>query len=393
MQAPPAARPREEIHASLLAHLRALVAFDTVSRHSNLALIDYAESCLAQFGVPCTRLTNPEGTKANLIARIGPEAEGGIVLSGHSDVVPVDGQAWETDPFTLTERAGKWYGRGAADMKAWLAAMLAMLPEFTAPKLTRPLYFAFTYDEEVGCLSAPELVKHIVQHLPRPALAIIGEPTGMEVVTAHKGVFSFETVVSGHEAHSSQPMRGVNAVHIACKLVHFLTELAQEYAQSGLQNPRFDPPWSTIHVGVISGGTARNIIPKECRFVWEVRPLPGERAEAVRERFDAFCETLLPAMRAVSPQAGINTAMRSHMHGMQLDAAEMEQRVLACAQTNTTRAVSFGTEAGVFQEHGIPVVVCGPGSIDQAHQPNEFIETAQLEKCVDFMRRLVMMLE
>lgn len=372
-----------------ITHLRALVAFDTVSHRPNLPLIGYVEDLLTRHGAACTRLPGTGDGKASLLARIGPEAPGGVILSAHTDVVPVEGQPWTSPPFALTQRGERLYGRGAADMKGFLACVLATLPVLVKENLKRPLYLACTYDEEVGCLGAPELVRHAAAHVPSPWLAIIGEPTGMRVVTAHKGVYSFETTVTGLEAHSSQTHRGVNAVQIACRLVAFLADLAEEYAREGMQNARFDPPFTTIHVGVIQGGTARNIIPRECRFVWEVRPLPGDRAEAALERFESFCDPLRRRMRTVSPQADIVTVMRSHMAGMQLATPDNRERLaLACAQANATHAVSFGTEAGVYQEYGIPVVVCGPGHIDQAHQPDEYIEVAQLEKCIGFLVRL-----
>ncbi len=364
--------------------LRDLVAFPTVSRDSNLELIAYVEKLLATHGVLFTRVTNAQGTKANLLARVGPEAEGGIILSGHTDVVPIDGQKWDTPPFTLTVKGPKIYGRGTCDMKGFLACVLSLLPEMTKAKLKKPLYLAFTYDEEVGCLGAPELLAHMVKVVKNPLLCIIGEPTNMRVVSAHQGVYSYETIVTGKEAHSSQPHRGVNAVHIGSKLVNFLIGIAEENSKSGMKNERFEPPWSTVHVGILEGGTARNIIARQCRIVWEVRPLPGDRAESVAERLKEYCKKF--------PEAGITTTLKSHMTGLQLDLAdETEKMVMAAARTNATHAVSFGTEAGVYQDHGVPVVVCGPGSIDQAHQPNEFIEAAELEKGVEFLKRIIMM--
>jgi acetylornithine deacetylase len=375
---------------SSISLLKELVAFDTVSRHSNLALIEYIEAYLARYGVPHERIPNAHGDKSNLLARIGPEAPGGIIFSGHSDVVPVDGQQWTSPPFVLTEREGKLYGRGAADMKGFVAIMLAFVQELTRRELSAPVYLAISYDEEVGCLGAPDLVRRISERADKPRLCVIGEPTGMQVVTSHKGVYSFETVVTGHEAHSSQPHLGVNAVHIGCELVRFLCDLAEEYRVRGISSDRFEPPHSTIHVGVIEGGTARNIIPKRCRFVWEVRPIPGDRAENVVQRFEAFCEKKTKEMQSRFPGTGIVTTMMSRMQGMQLSVGpEEEAHILSCARVNATYAVSFGTEAGVFQEHGIPVVVCGPGYIDQAHQPDEFVELAQMEKCVRFLLRLL----
>lgn len=375
-----------------IALLRDLVSFDTVSRHSNLALIQYIEQYLQGFAVASVRILSKDGSKANLLARIGPEAEGGIILSGHTDVVPIDGQKWDTPPFTLTESMGRLYGRGTADMKSFIACTLAMVPAFAQARLAKPIYLAFSYDEEIGCLGAPDLVAHIARHAKRPALAIVGEPTSMQVVTAHKGVYSYETVVSGVEAHSSQPHLGVNAVHIGAKLVAHLSDLADEQAQSGMQNPAFTPPYSTVHVGVLEGGTARNIIPRTCRLVWEIRPLPGDDVSGIIAKFEDYAQALKRDAQAKHPDADIVTTPMSCMHGMQFSGTEAAQGlVMACAQANETHAVAFGTEAGVFQDGGVPVVVCGPGSIDQAHKPNEYIEVMQLEKCVGFLLRLVEM--
>lgn len=365
--------------------LKDLVAFDTVSRTSNLKLIAYVEQYLQGFGIPSQRVLNADGTQANLIARIGPDKPGGIILSGHTDVVPTVGQSWDTPPYTLTESLGRLYGRGSTDMKGFLACALAFAPEFARARLAAPIYFAFSYDEEVGCLGAPSLVDHIVATSPLPKLAIIGEPTNMQVVTSHKGVYSYETIVTGKEAHSSQVERGINAVQIAAKLVAFLADMATELAAMGKRDPRFDPGYTTVHVGVIEGGTARNIIPKTCRFLWEIRPLPGYDAEPLLRRFENYIAELTKA----SPGAEINTTMLSRMLGMQLKPVQDEEQfMLALAQANATYAVAFGTEAGVFQERGIPAVVCGPGDISQAHRPNEYIDITQIEKCLAFLDRL-----
>lgn len=369
--------------------LRDLVAFETVSRTSNLTLIEYIETHLSKLHIPTTRVLSDDGARANLLARIGPERPGGIVLSGHTDVVPVEGQHWSTPPYALTEKGGLLYGRGSSDMKGFCAAMLAFAPVFVRADLKVPVYLSFTYDEEIGCLGAPRLVEYIAKQKLAPALAIIGEPTGMQVVTAHKGVHSFETVVTGVEAHSSEPARGVNAVHAAAKLVAFLSTMADEQMAKGLQDARFDPPHSTVHVGVLEGGTARNIIPAHARFLWEIRPLPGDDADAMSARFEAYAATMRQEMQARFPQSDIRTTPLSRMHGVQLPSPELHSELpLYCAQANAIHAVSFGTEAGVFADHHIPVVVCGPGHIAQAHKPDEFIAIEQLEKCVRFLLRL-----
>lgn len=380
--------PRSEtITGRTIDILQKLVAFDSVSDKSNLPIIGFIEGYLKAYRVHCVRIPSADGAKSNLLARIGPDIEGGIILSGHTDVVPVAGQAWDTPPFTLTEQSGKLYGRGTADMKSFISACLAMTPIFNQASLQRPVWFAFSYDEEVGCLGAPLLLDYITATIPKPAFAIIGEPTCMQAVTAHKGVLSFETTVNGLEGHSSQPQSGVNAVQVAGELVHFLTGLNEQLASSGLQDARFNPPHSTVHVGVIHGGTARNIIPRQCVFQWEIRPLPGEDTEALYARFSKRCAELLLPMQRIHPQADIVTRPLAHMDGVTLpaEAAEAREWVMQCARTNQEQVASYGTEAGVFQRHGIPAILCGPGNIEQAHKPNEYIERPQIQACVQFM--------
>lgn len=388
--AKPDSRRTEAIVSQSVDILRSLVGFDSVSHHSNLPLIEFIESYFRKHHVHCVRIPSPDGKKSNLLARIGPEKEGGVILSGHTDVVPVEGQAWDSDPFKVVEREGRFFGRGTSDMKSFIAICLAMAPLWTQRTLRRPIWMAFSYDEEVGCLGVPLLLEQITRHMPRPAFALIGEPTGMEVVTAHKGVLSFETTVTGHEWHSSQPQLGVNAVHVACELIHYLHGVAREMSVSGMRDARFNPPYSTVHVGTVRGGTARNIIPRECAFQWEIRPLPGEDYEAIIHGFREQCRVLESEMRKTHAQAGIVTQPKSHMAGVTLPAeAHLYcQLVMRCAQTNHEHAVSFGTEAGVFNDYGVPAIICGPGSIEQAHKPNEFIELSQIRACVEFMLRL-----
>ena len=370
--------------------LEKLVGFDSVSRNSNLPLIEWIESYLDAHGVHHERAPSPDGTKSNLLARIGAPAPGGVVLSGHTDVVPIDGQEWDTDPFTLTQKGDKLFGRGTSDMKSFVAVCLALVPHFKSLALKKPIYFAFSYDEEIGCLGAPVLLAHMTKHIPLPEFVVIGEPTLMQVVTAHKGVLSFETVVHGLEAHSSQPHLGINSVHVACDLVHFLKTMSEELAEKGKRDERFVPPYSTVHVGVINGGTARNIIAKECHFVWEIRPLPGDDADALVARFTAYAEKLKKQIQEKFSGADIVTRPMSRMTGVTLPEKGQAacKRVMRCAHSNRELAVSFGTEAGVFQDNGIPAIICGPGSIDQAHKPNEWIEISQIGACIDFLLRL-----
>lgn len=380
----------EELFDQSLVLLRQLVSFDSVSRHSNLPIIDFIEAYLKQHSVVCTRVPSPDGKKSNLLARIGPEVAGGIIFSGHTDVVPIDGQDWLSNPFEVTQRDGKLFGRGTSDMKSFIAICMAFVPYFNSMKLTRPIWFAFSYDEEVGCIGVPYLVEYAVKNVPAPAFCLIGEPTLMQVVTAHKGVVSFETTVTGLEGHSSQPHMGVNAVQVACELIHALTAEAKMLETKGMRDERFNPPYSTVHTGIINGGTARNIIPKECVFQWEIRPLPGERYEEIVDRHRRRCDELLVLMRKVYKASDISNRPMSHMSGVTLPASADAfcQSVMRSALTNRELAVSFGTEAGVFNDHGIPAIICGPGSIEQAHKPNEFIDPQQIHECIAFMLRL-----
>ncbi|MGD9537270.1 MAG: acetylornithine deacetylase [Alphaproteobacteria bacterium] len=369
-----------------------LVSFDTTSRDSNLPLIEFVEDYLKGHGVASTRIPDETGKKANLYATIGPKNVPGIVLSGHTDVVPVDGQPWVTDPFKVVEKEGRLYGRGTADMKSFSAVGLSMVPKFVERPLKTPIHFALSYDEEVGCLGAPRMIAQLEKLGVRPKIVIVGEPTDMTVVNAHKGVHSFRTELTGLEQHSSATHLGVNAVMYAADIIHFLSGLAEEWKATRSQpGSGFEPPYTTIHVGTIQGGTAQNIIPRHCVFTWEYRLIPGDDGAEIRRRFDDYVEgTVLPKMRAVWPEAGVQTVPRASVPGlMPEDGSPAEALCLALARTNEVGVVSYGTEAGQFQEAGISTVICGPGSIAQAHKPNEFIELSQVRKCEDFMQRLL----
>ena len=368
-----------------------LISFDTTSRNSNLDLIAFVEDYLASHGIASTRVANEDNTKSNLFATIGPkDRAGGIVLSGHTDVVPVDGQDWESDPFEVIERDGFLFGRGTSDMKSFIASALAAVPDFIAANPSLPVHFALSYDEEVGCLGVRPMIETVIRDLPRPQVVIVGEPSNMKVVNAHKGIRSYYTTVKGLEFHSSQTHQGVSAIQYAAELITELMRLAEEMRQRGDASGRFTPPYTTINIGMIKGGTAVNIIPQSCSFAWEYRSLPDADETEILTRLNAFTEeVVLPRMRAVYPKSSIETIARAESPGLAACEGDPgETLVMKLAQCNTAEAVSYNTEAGLFQMADIPTVICGPGSIDQAHKPNEFIALSQVAECDRFMKRL-----
>lgn len=368
--------------------LARLIAFDTTSRNSNLDLIDWVEDFLRQRGIASRRVANADGTKANLYATVGPDAAGGVVLSGHTDVVPVDGQPWSSDPWVLSERGGKLYGRGTADMKSFIALALAHVDAALAAPLKRPIILAFSYDEEIGCLGAPSMIAQLAAQANRPAAVIVGEPTGMKVVSAHKGVRSFIVEVTGREGHSSLPDQGVSAVMEALKLMSLVAEMGRE-ARAGT-HAYFDPPGPTMTIGKVEGGTASNILARRCAFVWDCRCPEAAQGEAIETRFRAAAAQLDAEIKARAPEGGVTITRRTNTPGLAIESGSAAE-VLARALTgdNETRAVAYAAEAGLFQRAGIPAIICGPGSIEQAHQPDEWIERAQIEEGAAFMRRLI----
>jgi acetylornithine deacetylase len=371
--------------------LKTLVAFDTVSRKSNLALIEHVRALLNTHGITSRLVYNESKTKANLLASVGPNIEGGVVLSGHTDVVPVEDQNWQSDPFQVTARDGKLFGRGTADMKSFVAIALAALPQMTHARLKRPIHFALSYDEEVGCIGVPSLIKLLNAELPKPSAVIVGEPTEMKVVTAHKSVTGVRTVVTGHEAHSSQPHRGVSAVMVAAELIEYLRAMGAEAAARGPKNDLFEPPHATITINRIEGGTAPNIMAGHCAFQWDVRALPDEDGSAYIQRFASYCRNVvLPRLRAISPTCNIEVVSRAGTPALRPERdSEAERICRMLTGDNVTRHVSFAAEAGQFQQSGLATVICGPGSIAQAHQPNEFIEIAQIDAGVRFVDDLI----
>lgn len=372
--------------------LQRLVAFDTTSRNSNLELIQYIQGYLRDHGVKSTLVPNEEGTKANLYASIGPDAPGGIVLSGHTDVVPVDGQAWDTDPWTLSEKPdGNLYGRGTCDMKGFIATCLSHVPAFQRAHLKVPIHFAFSYDEEIGCLGAHALVEKLMGNVPRPQAVIVGEPTMMGVVNAQNAGGGIVATFTGVEAHSSMTHLGVSAIAFAGDFIHWLNELQVELAQRKRTDIDTVPGHTTINVGIVSGGTAGNILARECTLRWGYRTLPGDDAWEVQRRAEQYvAELLLPKMKAKHPDANIQLERRSFVPGLKPEENE-EAAKLALQWTggNRTYAVPYGTEAGIFRGHGIPTVICGPGDISQAHQPNEFVARSQMDACDAFIGKMI----
>ncbi|MCT4494662.1 acetylornithine deacetylase [Bosea minatitlanensis] len=370
--------------------LARLVAFDTVSHRSNLPLIDFVEDYLAGWGVAATRFPNAAGDKAALFATIGPQDRGGIVLSGHTDVVPVEGQAWSRDPFTLHVADGRAHGRGAVDMKAFLALGLALVPDFLAADLRTPIHLFLSYDEEVTCLGVVDGIAAMGRTLPRPRAVIVGEPTMLDICDAHKGVRTFQTVIKGFAAHSSKPQLGASAVHAGALLAAELDRMAEDARLRPDTGGRFDPPYDTIHIGSFHGGIARNILADRAEILWEIRTLPSSDPEAGPARFAACAEKVLARMRATAPNAAIETEMTSDVPGLApAPGSEAERLAMRLSGRNHTIAVAYATEAGHFQQAGLPTVVCGPGSIDQAHQPDEYITLEQLAAGEAFMRKLM----
>ncbi len=370
--------------------LARLIGFATVSRDSNLELIEFVRDYLAGFGVESELFHNAERTKANLFATIGPRERGGIVLSGHTDVVPVDGQAWSVEPFRLTERDGRLYGRGTADMKGFLASVLAAVPRFLERELTLPVHLAFSYDEEVGCLGVRPMLAELERREPRPRLCLIGEPTGLKPVLGHKGKLAMRCHVKGAACHSAYAPYGVNAIEYAAKLIGRLGEIGGDLAAPEHHDARFDPPFSTVQTGVIHGGRALNIVPAECEFDFEVRALPGFEAQQVADQLGHYAESeLLPRMRAVQPDTGIRFQPLSAYPALATppDSEAAELLALLCG-SREFGTVAFGTEGGLFERSGIPTVVCGPGSMDQGHKPDEFVSIEQLERCDAMLARL-----
>ncbi len=383
--------PADDLTPAALAILETLVGFDTTSRLSNLALIEWVEAYLDGHGVPHRRVPSADGAKTNLMATVGPMIEGGVVLSGHTDVVPVDGQPWTSDPFSVVQRDGRIYGRGTCDMKGFLALALAAVPDLLAADPKRPVHLALSYDEEVGCLGAPSMIEKIATELPRPALVVVGEPTDMVAVNGHKGISTFTVTVTGREAHSSQTQQGVSAIMEAVPLMAALVGLGATLERDADPASPFTPKGATLTIGVIHGGTAGNILARECQFLFDLRCPPGLDPAAIMAPFMAQAAALDAALRARAPEAGVQVIQRSSTPPLAPEVngvAEAFARRLA-GDNGPPRAVAFAAEAGQFQQAGFSTIICGPGSIAQAHQPDEYVELSQMQRGAVFMRRLV----
>lgn len=379
-----------ELREAALVLLGDLIGFPTVTSESNLDLIEYAESSLIQAGAHTTVTRDPWGQKANLLATIGPPVDGGVVLSGHTDVVPADSEHWTGAPFVASRREERIYGRGAVDMKGFIACAMALAPRFAVADLPVPIHIALTFDEEVGCLGAPLLIEELLRTGPRPAVAIVGEPTELRMVEAHKGCYEYTTTMTGVEGHGSAPAKAVNAVEYAARYIGRLVELRRELADRALPDSPFDPPGATVSVGTIDGGTARNVVAGSCSFEWEFRSVRRSEAEFMVEQVTAFEQHLLGQMREDHPEATIVTETIGAVDGLEPQHPSPALDLVASLLDEPRLGVaSFSTEAGLYQQAGIPAVVCGPGSIEVAHQPDEYITIEQLEACLTMLERLI----
>lgn len=371
--------------------LERLIAFDTTSCYSNLELIDWVRDYLDGYGITSALIHDVTKNKANLHAVIGPAEEPGIVLSGHTDVVPVEGQEWNSDPFKLHVHDGLWYGRGTSDMKGFIAVALSLVPSFVERPLSAPIHLALSYDEELGCLGAHSLVEHVVDSAVMPKMCIVGEPTGMKPITGHKGICDYECTVHGKEMHSSLAPYAVNAVEAAAELITFVRSIARRMETEGSFNTAYDPPFTTLQTGVVKGGTAINIVPNHCNFCFEIRNIPEVNAQDVIEEIRQYAfKQIEPRMKDIDPKSGIKFEIAAEAPAFSTpDNDPVVDLVLSLTGANETSQVSFATEAGVFNRAGMPTVVCGPGHIAQAHKPDEFVAEDQIVKCEHFLTQLV----
>ncbi|MEC5218276.1 acetylornithine deacetylase [Actimicrobium sp. GrIS 1.19] len=374
----------------LLVMLERLIGFATVSRDSNLGLIEWVRDYLAGMGVSARLTYDASGRKANLFATLGEGSRPGLVLSGHTDVVPVDGQSWDTDPFKATIIGDKLFGRGSADMKGFIANALVLAPKYLASNMDAPLHLALSYDEEIGCIGVRSLIADLQDIGLTTAGCIVGEPTMMQPIIAHKGTHRFRCCITGREAHSSYTTQGVNSIEYAARIIVYIRQMADRLAQLEARDYAFTVPFTTLQTGTIKGGLASNIVPKDCEFQFEARTMPGASSDRLYQEIQDFAATLLPEMRRIEPNAAIQFEMLASAPGLSVQETDAIVKLAAAlARNKPNGAVSYGTEAGLFQQAGIPSVICGPGDIEQAHRPNEFVALDQLGQCEEFMRRLI----
>ena len=368
-----------------------LISYDVLGGQSNLTILDYIIGFLNDRQIEYYLVPNEDMTKSSLHCRIGPEADGGVILSGHTDVVPVKGQDWHTEPFTLTARDGKLYGRGSCDMKGFLACCLATVDVFKSAILKKPVYFAFSYDEEIGCLAGPALAKAIKKHYnEKPAYAIIGEPSMMKVVTGHKGICVLKTTITGSAGHSSRIRSEVSAIHVAARLIAWMEDKMEALITSGKLDYRFEPPHSTIHAGMIQGGIAPNVIADKCTIYWDTRVIPADNVSDIVAGFEAWCSVYEKELKQRFPGASIVT-QEDHPPVVPLGTdrnAAIVQLVTSLVGDDSTQTVAYAAEAGQFAAEGFGTVICGPGDIAQAHRANEFVEESQLSRCLDMLQAL-----
>lgn len=371
--------------------LAQLVAFDTTSRDSNLELIKWVEDFLSPLGATLLRVPNEEGTKANLWARFGPDVPGGVVLSGHTDVVPVDGQPWTASPWDLTDRNDRWYGRGSCDMKGFIALCLAHAKTFAEMKLARPVHFAFSYDEEVGCAGVTPMIEKIMASPAAPEIVWVGEPTLWGVVSGHKGIRDYHVTVTGKDAHSSNPALGASAIHEAIELMSVLRRIAREAeANPPAAGADFEPGWPTLTIGQVNGGTAANILARQCSFVFDLRATPGLDTEAMLAPFFAEVEKVRARLARHGPECGVEIDLRADAPALERRADSPAERLLRdLTGDNSPRVVAFATEAGQFQRAGLSAAICGPGSIDQAHQPDEYVAISEMQRGLVVFQRFI----
>ncbi len=366
-----------------------LVTFPSISARPNHDITGYIQNYLASHGIEATLSFEETGERANIFATIGPDVDGGVILNGHMDVVPVEGQTWRTDPFALTRDGDRLYGRGSVDMKGFLACVLASVPMFKAAALTRPIHIAFSFDEEIGGYGMPVLLDWMADHAPRPDVVIVGEPTEMKIITGHKGGYEMRAEVTGAAVHSSDPAQGVNAISYAMKLIAKIEDMHRARAAAPIPGSPFRPPYSTFNVGTIEGGAARNMTAGWCNFNWEYRPLPGEDGAAVIAEIADYATTLTAEMQLVDPVSGVRIITEVAVPA--LDDRNADKAVALISDItglNSRDVVSFGTDAGYFSDTGLSVAVFGPGSIDRAHKPDEYITTGEIAEGLQFLQNL-----